>query len=726
MSSPGNISACPACSASASAVDVAAACDAPDSGTLMLSVPGVHCAGCISAVERALEQDPAVKSARVNLTLKRVSIEPAGAVEPAHLIDVLAGIGYEAHEMDPEVLARDRGDRQGRDLLMRLAVAGFAMMNVMLLSVSVWAGALGETRSLFHWFSAAIALPAIAFSGRPFFHSAWGALRVRRLNMDVPISLAIVLAAGLSVYETAHGGANAYFDAALSLTFFLLAGRYLDHRTRAVARSAAAELSALEVPRAMLASGESVAVGDLAPGDMVRVLPGTRVPADGVVALGSSEIDRSLLTGESLPVPVGQGDALNAGDVNLTGVLEMRVSAAGEDSALRRLADLVALAETSRNRYTSIADRAARIYAPAVHVLSFLAFVGWLSAAGDVRLALNIAVSVLIITCPCALGLAVPAVVTAASGRLYKAGVLIKNATALERLAEIDTVVFDKTGTLTLGAPEPENLERLDRRQRALGLALARASAHPLARALAKALEEQGVSPVALDTVKEVPGHGVEGRWKGRVVRLGRAEWLGARVSGKTATWLDTGDGAAVAIRFNDALRDGASQAVAQMADAGLNVVLLSGDAPEAVADIAARAGIAAWEAKMLPEQKAARLGEFARAGRRVLMVGDGLNDTAALAAAHVSMSPSSALEAARVVSDMVLLGPSLAPVGETLAVARAARDRIRENFGLAVLYNAIAVPLALAGMATPLAAALAMSASSISVSLNSLRLVRR
>ncbi len=725
MAEAPHISACPACVAGASAVDLA---EVRDSGParIMLSVPTVHCGACISAIERRLEREPGVRSARVNLTLRRVAVDAEDFITPEYLAQVLQGIGYEARELDSGAPALMRGDRRGRDLLMRLAVAGFAMMNVMLLSVAVWSGATDATRDLFHWISAAIALPAITFSAQPFFANAWGALRAHRLNMDVPISLAIVLAAGLSLYETSQGGEHAYFDAALSLTFFLLAGRYLDHRTRSVARSAAEELAALEVPRALRENGDVVAVADLRPGDLIRVLPGARVPVDGTVVSGDSEIDRSLLTGESLPAAVGPGTGLSAGEVNLTGPLLVRVEAAGQDSSLRRMADLVAMAESSRNRYTSLADRAARIYAPAVHVLAFLAFAGWWLGTGDARLALNVAVAVLIITCPCALGLAVPAVTSAASGRLFRSGMLIKSATALERLAEVDTVVFDKTGTLTAGVPEPDGLAQHSRETLSVALALASSSAHPLARALAAAISGRGVTPATLEALREVPGHGVEGSWKGRTVRLGRAAWLSATESGSTATWLRIGDAPAVAFGFSDALREGAQEVVRALREAGKEVILLSGDTATAVADIARRVGIEAWEAGMLPAEKAARIAGLAEAGRKVLMVGDGLNDTAALAAAHVSMSPASALEAARVVSDIVLLGASLEPIGEALGVAVEATRRIRQNFSIAVLYNLVAVPVALAGLATPLAAALAMSASSITVSLNSLRLVRR
>ncbi|QYK41796.1 MAG: cadmium-translocating P-type ATPase [Paracoccaceae bacterium] len=721
----GGLSACPACAASPLAERQAHAYAA--AGRMVFSLPAVHCAACIQTLEPGLEALPGIRSARVNLSMKRVSVDADAGVTPASLIAAIADLGYEAHELDAGLLSATETDRQGRDLLMRMGVAFFAMMNVMLLSVAVWSGAEDATRDMFHWISAAIALPTVVFAGQPFFRSAWASLKVWRLGMDVPISLAIILASSISLYETIHSGHHAYFDAAVMLTFFLLGGRYLDHRTRAVARSAAEELAALEVPRAMmLRDGSEVEtpVAELSIGDLIRVRPGGRMPVDGVVEGGTSELDRSLLTGESLPAFAGPGMAVAAGEVNLTGPLVVRVVAAGRDSSLHRMADLVAVAEAARTRYTSLAERAARAYSPLVHLVSFSAFGAWLwLTGGDVRIAVNISAAVLIITCPCALGLAVPAVITAASGKLFRKGLLIKHGTALERLAEVDTVVFDKTGTLTMGAPEPLGLSDLPQQELAIAAALAAGSSHPLAVALAAAARRAGVPPVTVADLREVPGHGIEGVWAGRRVRLGRAEWCGGTPIGVTATYLCLGDRTPHAIAFADRLRPGAEAVVAGLLKQGMRVVLLSGDASGPVADLAERLGIREWHAGILPAEKAAFVAALRDAGARVLMVGDGLNDTGALALAHVSISPASALDAARTASDIVLLGRDLAPISDALRIARQSVRRIRENFALSAAYNVVAVPVALIGLATPLLAALAMSLSSITVSLNALRL---
>jgi Cu2+-exporting ATPase len=718
-------SACPACSA-APAAEALAEAALPKDVNIVLSLPSIHCAACISGVERILTATEGVKGARVNLTLKRAQIEAASEVTADELIGVLERAGYEAHELDTTALRATDTDKAGRDLLMRLAVSFFAAMNIMLLSVAVWSGADGPTRDMFHWISAAIALPTIAFSAQPFFKHAWTALRAGRLNMDVPISLAIALAVATSLWETSLSGEHAYFDAAITLTFFLLAGRYLDHRTRAAARSAAEELAALEVPRVWRVTDrgeEQIAMSELIVGDLIRVRPGGRMPVDGEIVEGQSELDRSLLTGETRPIYAGLGAVVSAGEVNLTGPLTIRASAVGRDTSLHRMADLVAIAESGRSRYTSLADKAAKLYAPGVHILSALAFAGWYIYTFDLRTALNIAAAVLIITCPCALGLAVPAVTTAASGRLFRKGLLIKDATALERMAQVDTVVFDKTGTLTAGTPEVVNLGDHSRRDLGITLALADGSSHPLSQSLAKAIRDAGVAAAKVTNLSEVPGHGTEGTWMGQTVRLGRAAWVGGGESAETCAWLRVGDTVADPFRFADQIRDGAEALVTKLQDDGYEVILMSGDTTPAVEAFAARLGIAKWVAEALPQDKASRIAQLSDSGKHVLMVGDGLNDTAALAGAHASISPATALDAARVASDVVLLGKSLEPIADALSTSRVAIKRIRQNFTIATWYNIIAVPLAVAGLCSPLIAALAMSTSSITVSLNALRL---
>ncbi len=680
--------------------------------SLHFSLPGIHCAACIGKIERGLADLSGVVRVRVNLSRKRLAVE--GPVPAARVMDALAALGFEAYPLDTATLARTRDD-QGRALLTRMAVAGFAMMNVMLLSVAVWSGAQDATRDMFHLISAAISIPVIAYAGQPFFQNAWSALRVRRLNMDVPISLAIVLAAGMSLYETLNSGAHAYFDAALSLTFFLLIGRFMDHQTRSAARSAAKELTALEVHTAERIEGtgmRTVPLAALRVGDIVSVPSGARVPVDGVLQSGAALMDRSLLTGESAAIELAVGAELQAGEINLAAPLRLRATAVGEDTSLRRMAAMVETAENGRNSYTALADRAAQIYAPAVHLLAFAAFAGWAVIGGDIRQALNIAIAVLIITCPCALGLAVPAVSTAAISRLFSRGFLVKHATALERLAEVTHVVFDKTGTLT--SPAVVVPETLGDRDRAIAKALAQASHHPLSRALVSALD--GVTAVALSDLREVPGQGIEACWQGRPVRLGRGHWLDAPFAG---LGLRVAEAAAVELTAPETLRDGVETA---LADLDLPAEIVTGDAAGPAGALAARLDLPVL-ADSRPGDKLARLKALSDQGARVLMVGDGLNDTAALAAAHAALAPATALEASRSAADVVLLKQSFADLPLVLRIARATRSLSTQNFAIAACYNAIAVPIALAGFATPLAAALAMSVSSITVLLNAQRM---
>ena len=690
--------------------------------TLDISVPTAHCAGCINAIERGLAEVAGVFDARVNLSLRRLKIHHDGRDQIEDLVlDKLANIGFEAHLLDGKTL-NQKPDKYLNSLLIKLGIAGFAAMNVMLLSVSVWSGAEGATRDFLHWVSAAIALPTITFTAQPFFQNAWSALRVRRLNMDVPISLAILMAAGLSLYETAMGGEHAYFDAALSLTFFLLAGRYLDHLTRAKARSAALELSALEMPRAQqIKDGHVTTVGveTLAVGDRVLVRRGAHVPVDGIVSKGNSELNVSLLTGETTPQTVGLNDPVYSGTLNLGGPFEVDVTHIGQGTKLAEIAALVASAETAKTKYTNLADRAARIYAPVVHILALAAFIFWQFYSGDTRLAIGIATAVLIITCPCALGLAVPAVITAASGRLFRAGVLIRDGAALERMVDVDTVVFDKTGTLTTGvlrvieAPEGDILGQ--------AASLAAHSDHPLSKAIMDLAADQTLLPI--DTIQEHSGLGLEGYYNGTRIRLGNAKWFDLPpVTGYVQSWVQIGDTAPVPFLFEDTIKPTSQETIARLRKRGLRVVMLSGDNQASADRIAKALGIEVAIGDVSPAQKLDHIKSF---GDRVLMVGDGLNDTAALAAAHVSISPASAIDASRATSDFVLVRDDMTLIDTCFTVSKSAKMRMLENFGIAAGYNAIAIPVALLGFATPLLAALAMSASSICVSLNAMRLVR-
>ncbi len=697
----------------------AAARLSPDMSRSVLAVPGMHCAGCMGKVERALGAVPGVVSARANLTARSIAVVHAPGAEIPDLVAALAGAGFaaEVREDAQEPVSAVRA------LLAPLAVAAFACMNVMLLSVSVWSGADGTTRDLFHWLSALIGVPAILYAGQPFFRSAFGALRRGRTNMDVPISIGVTLATGLSCYETLTGGKEAWFDGTLMLLLFLLAGRALDAMMRDRARAGVAALLRQAASGAMVIEADGAlrwaAAGSLAPGMMMRVAAGERLAADGDIAAGTSRFDRSLLTGESAPVPAGPGHPVLAGMLNLDGPVDVIVTAAGTGTALAEIAQAMEAAGQGRSAFVRIADRASRLYAPAVHTLAALSFAGWLIAGAGFHQALVVGIAVLIITCPCALGLAVPVAQVVAAGALLRHGIMVKDGAGIERLARVNRVLLDKTGSLTMGrpVPDPAVLDAMSAEEAAVALALASHSRHPLSQALALALGARGVRAAVIADVREQAGRGVSASWNGLAVSLGRP----GSVAG-TAAALAIGAEPVRVIGFADRLRPDARRALAELRALGIEASILSGDTAAAVAQMARATGLTG-QAAALPADKLDAIRRLQGAGRRVLMVGDGINDGPALAAADASIAPGSASDVGRQAADFVFTGDSLLALPRSVRASRRTMRVVRENFAAAILYNALAVPLAMAGLVTPLLAAIAMATSSLIVVGNSLRL---
>ncbi len=717
-------------------IDYSALVETREDGTrhLDLAVEGITCAACIGDIERGLAPLPGLDRARLNYTNRRLALDwTDAAFDPGSVVRTLAGLGYKAHPF--EASREEQAEAAEMRFLIRcLGVAGFAAMNIMLLSVSVWSGNVtdinDETRDLFHWISALIALPAAAYAGQPFFRNASRAIRNRSMTMDVPITLGVCLALGMSVYETAHSAHHAYFDSAVMLLFFLLLGRVLDQVMRRKTRAVAGNLLALRADSALVlgedGSSRELPVKAVKPGDRVLVRPGDRFAVDGVLVEGNSEVDASLVTGETSRQSVSPGSLVYAGTVNVTGAVTVRVTAAAEGTLLHEINRLVETASSARSNYLRLADRAARIYSPVVHVTALVTAIGWILAGSSVHDSLIIAIAVLIITCPCALALAVPATQVVASGGLFKAGVLLQAGDAIERMAQCDTIVFDKTGTLT--TPEPRIVNRAEVPDDLVALAarLALSSRHPLAAALAG--EARGAAP--LPGASEVAGQGVSALVDGVEARLGSGAFCDATADAAQALESDP-DATVIALAHGDrraifllrqTLRPDAVDVVAGLRRAGYRLAILSGDRERPVQQVAATLGIDAWQGGLKPGDKITALEAMAAEGRKVLMVGDGLNDAPALAAAHASVSPVTAAHLAQASADALFLGDRIAPVASALAISRKAVAVMRQNLWIAVLYNVIAVPLAIAGHVTPLIAAAAMSGSSVIVTLNALR----
>ncbi|WP_454659183.1 heavy metal translocating P-type ATPase [Bosea beijingensis] len=697
---------------------------------LSLLVDGVHCANCIRKIEARLAEDPSVLHARINLTLRRLNVDWTGEAAYAEQIgETVRALGYGIAPYEADSLSAAHM-RTGRELLRCLAVAAFASSNVMMLAWAVWAGQAqgmpASTQALLNWLSAMVALPALAYAGRPFYRSAFSALRARRTNIDVPIVAGLLLTATISLFELLRQGPDVYFDSALMLLFVLLIGRYLDFRVRARSRDAIERLVMLKARHATIVDRDGgqhiVLASSVEPGMTVLVGPGETVPVDGRIQSEEAFLDNSAVTGETLPIAVRRGDDALAGAINGMHALRLEASRTAADSHLSDILRLVEQAQLQKGKAASLADGIAAVWTPVVHGIALVTFVAWWFGVGaDLPTALLHAVSVLIIACPCAIGLAIPAVQVAAIGGLLRHGVMVRSGDALERLAGIDSVVFDKTGTLTTGRPEiVEAPGDLDLRR--LAASLATGSQHPYARALSRYL---GTGTPTLD-VQETPGGGRSGLVDGLHARLGSAAFCGLDAASEdddaSEVWVSAPPHAPARFVLAEAIRPDADATIAYFRKAGIERSILSGDRTRAVAQCAAELGIAEYRAELAPAGKVTVLSERHETGHRVLMVGDGLNDAPALAQSYVSASFGHGAAATQVAADIILPAETLSALGVTHLTAVRAAGIIRQNLGFAAVYNAVLIPIAVFGHASPLIAAAAMSASSVIVTLNALR----
>jgi len=707
---------------------------------LSLQIDGMHCAACAWLLNNSLRQLEGISDIQVNAGSARAEIrfDPT-RVSLSRVLESIYSLGY-----DPRPLSFTPGGppwlAERRTALKRLAVAGFGMMQVMTYAVSLYAGALDgiapDLEQLLRFVSLLVSTPVVLYAAQPFFIAAWRGLRMRTLVMDLPVALSIAAAYLWSVWATLRGRGAVYFDSAVMFTFFLLLGRFIEMSLRngfGLQQDAIARLLPESILRISDAGEERVIPDELCTGDRVRILPGERVPADGEILCGRTEIDESLLTGESVPRARQAGENLIAGTLNLSNAVDMKINRVGQDSTLAAVSRLLERARASRPRIAEVADVVAVWFVAGVLVLAVIAALYWLHT--DAARAFPTVLAVLVVTCPCALSLATPAALAAATTQLARSGLIVMRGRALETLAHADRVVFDKTGTLTFGQPvltEVHVLRVGANRERCVAIVAAfeRYSGHPIARAFAKESPAFGVSEVS-----SCAGSGIEGRVGDQRYRVGRAEFVmdlcataaaaPEPAEGRSSAFLGDTAGLLAEFVLCDALRADARITVHQLRNMGLEPLIASGDRPAVVAGIARQLDDPQARSDMRAADKLGWVRALQARGHIVAMVGDGVNDAPVLAGADVSVAIGGGTDLAKVSADIVMLGEGLAPLAQGVNTARRCMRIIRQNIAWAVVYNAAAVPLAASGWLQPWMAAIGMSASSLVVTLNAMRLLR-
>ena len=704
-----------------------------------LILEGIVCAACVWLNEHHVKQLPGVLEFRINYSTHRASLRwDSQQLKLSQVLTAITEIGYQAHPFDPKRLESLQKQEKSA-ALRRIAVAGLGMMQVMMVAAAMYIGAVSDMdlqmRHFLRWISLVMTVPVVFYSARVFFQSAWRDLRRGRFGMDVPVSIGIGIAFTASVWATLTGGGEVYFDSVTMFTFFLLTGRYLEMNARHKAGQVAEALVRLMPATAiLLLDGQQtvVAVSQLRPGDRVLVKPGEVVPADGLVLEGISSTNEALLTGESLPCRKAEGDQLVGGTVNIESPLILQVSQVGDRTVLAAIIRLLERAQAEKPELARLAEQVSSRFVPLILLTATAVFLYWYQHEPDQ--AFWIALSVLVITCPCAFSLATPTALTAATGLLTSKGVLTTRGHALETLARIDELILDKTGTLTYGQLAVIDFKCLGEMQEAackqLAAGLEQASEHPVAKAIT-ALSQQ---PYPLTQLSSESGRGVQGYWQGTCYRLGTASFvaeltqtaLPANLGGETlssAVYLGSTNGWLAQMSLADQLRVGAQQAIQELASLGITISLLSGDQPAVVQAIAKQVGIATAWGGQLPADKLAYVKALQAQGKVVAMVGDGVNDAPVLAGAAVSIAMGSGSQLAQASADMVLLSENLQQLPFAIKTSRRMQIIIKQNFAWTIAYNLLAIPLAATGWVAPWMAAIGMSASSLIVVLNSLRL---
>ncbi|MBF0179935.1 MAG: heavy metal translocating P-type ATPase [Magnetococcales bacterium] len=709
-----------------------------------LILDGLHCAACVWLNEQVLRRVPGVTDARIHFATHRAKVrwKPEEA-SLSGIIQAVRNIGYRAEPYDPSQGEELRA-RQDREMLSRLGVAGFGAANVMFIAIALYAGYFqgmdADAKSYFHWVSGLLATPVITYSGAHFTRGAWNGLRAGRLAMDLPIALGAWVTFLYSVVVTIRGVGEVYFDSVTMFLFVLLAGRYLEAGARAKAAGAMERLLNLE-PRSavVIEDGQPrcVPVREVRVGDCVLIKPGERIPVDGIIVSGKTSVDESMLTGEGLPVSRGPGETLAGGTQNLDGGVTIQATRVGEDTALARILRMVERAQSERPPIQGVADRMAARFVGSVLVLAAITLVYWLWR-GDPGVAVENSVAVLIITCACALGLGAPSAMVVAMGSAARMGILLKNGETVERLARVTRVTMDKTGVVTLGAPRVERLVPLpgvtETTLLERAVVVERHSEHPLGKAITRAWQERCAGPTEeAEQVTNSPGMGLEAIASGRRIRVGRAEYVleGSAIpplpedGPMPVTWSACAEEGRLLgwIGCADAIKPEAEEVVGKLHAMGLQVMLLSGDRQAVVEAVGLALGVDRMVGGVLPEGKEQMIGQLQQEGAVTAMVGDGVNDAPALARADVALVVANAADLAVAAADVALLNRDFRSVARTFALARRTMRTIRQNYLFSMSYNLIAIPLAMSGHVSPIAAAISMPLSSLVVVGNSLRL---
>ncbi len=702
------------------------------------AIGGMTCAACSARLEKVLNRQPGMQ-ANVNLAAERARVRLEGAADEAAVVAAVTKAGFRAELVDKQTRAREKAEklRVYRSEIKRFWIA-VALTLPLVGQMLFMFGEHGHMNEMPRWLQLALATPVQFWIGWRFYDGAYKALRGGGANMDVLVALGTSMAWGFSTVVTVFGLAqHVYFEGGAAVITLVLLGKLLEASAKARTSEAIEALVRLQPKTARVErAGQwlEMPVEALMPGDVFQVRPGESVPVDGEVIDGESSVNEAMLTGESMPVGKRCGDKVFAATANAQGVLRCRATGVGEHTLLAGIIRMVGEAQGSKAPVQRLADQISAIFVPTVCAIALLTFVGWWGFGGDFAEALVNAVAVLVIACPCALGLATPTAIMVGTGQGARAGILVKNAEALERAEKITVLALDKTGTLTCGTPQLTDTQaRAAMAEEALRLAAAleNNSEHPLARAMIAAA---AVDLPKVLNFKALPGHGVEGEIEGRSLRLGSPDWLGFAAdpavlawqqAGKTVIGLQEGEQLLALFAIADALRPSSRAAVARLRERGIRVVMLTGDNAATAAAIAAEAGITEFRAGILPGDKAAAVAELKQGGALVAMVGDGINDAPALAAADVSFAIGAGSDAAVEAADLTLIRSDLQGLVDAIELSGATLGKIRQNLFFAFIYNIIGIPLAALGLLNPVVAGAAMAMSSVSVVSNSLLLKR-